>query len=226
SAALLAERLEHLALQLAEQLGLERPGPRRRMTDRLSLNAEPPRTSLLPLSVPRGIIAAGAARSGSAEAAFCHKTTQKRAVNRGARALAALGRSRALLAAGSALGGTLLGMALSAGSGASPSQSSAPREASAAMGGEGVLHAAGPVVTPVDDPEADFSPSEASGGLVEAMAKGLGLDNRLTPAQAAAGRAPSKAGAQPNRGKGASDALKAPRRRGAKGRVALRKNPY
>lgn len=224
SAASLAERLELLAVQLAEQRGLERPGPRRRLTDRLSLNAEPPRTSLLPLSAPRGTASVGALPRSSDHVEFCAKTTQKRHVGRGARALAALARSRAVLAAGSALGGTLLGMALSAGSGASPGDASAQREDSAALGSDEVLSETGPLVTPVE--AADVSASDVSGGLVEAMAKGLGLDRRLTPAQAAQGRAPGKAGAQPSRSKGAADVHKGSRRRAAKGRVALRKNPY
>lgn len=202
SAAELAERLERLALCLADQQGLERPGPKRRATDRLSMTAAPPRASFLPPPASRGSIA---------PLALEMEVAPPRS------ALARLGRSRALLAAGSALSGTLLGMALSAGSGESTASASERTESHETRVTAATESSPGPEVTPAED-----APAQAP-DLVEAMTRGLGLDRSIKP-QAQPSNEPKRATPTQHRQRGPR--VKQKKHSGRRGRVALRKNPY
>ncbi|MCA9641495.1 MAG: serine/threonine protein kinase [Polyangiaceae bacterium] len=201
SAGELAERLERLALSLADQLGLERPGPRRRATDRLSVTAVPPRASFLPPS-RASLVPAPASRAPAAAPP--------------ASALARLGRSRVLVAAGSALGGTLLGMALTASSGepAAAAERHTKAHTTHVTAAEG--SGEGPEVTPVEEA------AQQSPDLVEAMTRGLGLDKSIkTDAPAAQPKQ-----ATPTQQRSTGPRGKAKRKAARHGRVALRKNPY
>lgn len=201
SAAELADLLERLGMNLADQLGLERPGPRRRATDRLSFTAAPPRASFLPPSrasiAPPALVVEATRASGSSSA------------------LKRLGRSRVLVAAGSALGGTLLGMALTASSGEPAAAAESQMQAHETRVTAAEEPSEGPEVTPAEEPE------QASPDLVEAMTRGLGLDKSIKSQAAPAPRqaAPTQHGHTGPRSKPSRKAR-------ANGRVALRKNPY
>ncbi len=205
SAAELAERLEQLALSLAEQQGLERPGPRRRATDRLSVTAMPPRTSFLPLPSSRASSVPMAMAMDAAPASRPSNTWVR------------LGRSRVLVAAGSALGGTLLGMALTAGSGERSASASTHTESHETQVTAATESGGGPEVTPVE------GSAEQSPDLVEAMTRGLGLDKSIK-SHGAPSAAPKHA--TPARQRHSGPRAKPRKKFGKRGRVALRKNPY
>lgn len=200
TAAELAERLERLALGLADQLGLERPGPRRRVTDRLSVTAVPPRASFLPPS-----------------RASLVPLAKQSAVGTPPSALARLGRSRVLVAAGSALGGTLLGMALTAGSGEPAAAAERQTKAHTTQVTSADEQAEAPEVTPVEEA------AQQAPDLVEAMTRGLGLDKSI---KSEAGPAAQPKQAAPADGRGTIPRAKPKRKSAGHGRVALRKNPY
>ncbi len=167
----LAEELERLAVEYTEQLGLERPGPRRRATDRLSINAEPPRSTLLPRvsTLPRGNVGTVAAPSGALSSSV------QRAPEPTASRVTSLLASRPMIGLAGAALGTWIGVVVATGASAPASaEAQLSSNVQVVSGAEGRFErgeVGGPEVTPLGDPT----------DLVEAVTRGLGIDDSLRP---------------------------------------------
>ncbi|MBX3182982.1 MAG: protein kinase [Polyangiaceae bacterium] len=175
SAEKLAEELERLAIEYTEQLGLERPGPRRRATDRLSINAEPPRSTLLPRvsTLPRGSVVPGTVGAPSGALTSAANTAQERAVVERVTSLLA---SRPMIGLAGAALGTWIGVVVATGGAAPTPTTEAPLTSNThtPSGAEARFErgeVGGPEVTPLGDPT----------DLVEAVTRGLGIDDSLRP---------------------------------------------